>query len=117
MSKDRARRRLEREVLEAGERERRRREVERAAASRRRRARLSSPFIAVRAARRRRRTDSLLARQRRRENRVLLGLLFCVHVALWLFTDSWLWRGSALVLTAMAWPVLVTVLFDRRSST
>jgi hypothetical protein len=47
----------------------------------------------------------------------LVAVLAAVHIALWLWTDSWLWRASALLLTVMAWPVLVTVLFDRRSRT
>ncbi len=42
-------------------------------------------------------------------------VLVALHAALWLWTDSWTWRASALLLTVMAWPVLVTVLFDRRT--
>ena len=65
--------------------------------------------------RRRRRPDSALRRQRRRQDGVLLCFLIALHAVVWLLSDSWLVRGSALILTLMTWPVLVTVLFDRRT--
>ena len=94
------------------ERERRRRQVERRRARRRLTGALTRPLSRRR---RRRRPDSALARQQRRQNGMLLGFLLVLHVVLWLVSDSWLWRLSALILTLMAWPVLVTVLFDRRT--
>lgn len=46
----------------------------------------------------------------------MLAVLLTGHLVLWLLQPSWLWRISALVLTVLAWPVLVVVLFDRRST-
>jgi hypothetical protein len=68
--------------------------------------------------RRRRRgaRDSRLAAARRRQDGALLAVLLAGHVALWLATGSWWVRGAALLLTVLAWPVLLTVLFDRRPS-
>jgi hypothetical protein len=65
---------------------------------------------------RRRGPDSILQRHRRRQNGIVLAVLFAGHVVLWLLQPSWLWRGSALVLTVLAWPVLTVLLFDRRSA-
>ena len=50
--------------------------------------------------------------------RVNLGTaaLVAVNAVYWLVQPSWAWRTGALAATALAWPVLVVVLFDRRSS-
>jgi Flp pilus assembly protein TadB len=111
MSKERARRRAEREAAAAAERERR-------APSARRRERRGTLARALattgpRTGRRSGRPSALAAR-RHRQDGALLAALVAGHVALWLFTDSWAWRLGALVLSVLAWPVLVTVLFDRR---
>jgi hypothetical protein len=58
----------------------------------------------------------LLEAQRRRQNGMLLTGLLALHVALWLATDSWWWRVSALFMTVLLWPLLVTLVFDRRRS-
>ncbi|MFP5336693.1 MAG: hypothetical protein ACLGIV_15410 [Actinomycetes bacterium] len=105
MSKDRARRRAEREAAAAAERERRRR--------RGRRRRLLRPGTPARPRGRRPVTTGVLKARRRRQDGALLGVLVGAHAALWLATSSWSWRVGALVVTVLAWPVLVTVLFDR----
>jgi len=122
VSRERARRRAEREAAAAVERERRARD-------RRRRERRDAavrvatlpvrPVVAgLRAAgalvdnHGGRRTA--LGRARGRENGVLLAVVVAVHVILWLLTGSWWLRGSAIVLTALAWPLLTVVFFDRR---
>ena len=107
MSKARARRRAEREAAAAAERERRRRSAHRRDLRGRMTRRLTT--AGPRSARR-----SRLAARRQRQDGALLAALVAGHVALWLFTDSWAWRLGALVLSVLAWPVLVTVLFDRR---
>ena len=101
-------RRAEREAQQRIERER-------AARVRARRARWRSLAPRPRA-RRRRRDRSLLAAQRRRQDGVLIAFLLAGHVALWIATDSWWWRIGLLLMTVMAWPLLVTVVFDRRGS-
>lgn len=109
MSKERARRRAEREAAAAREREiRARRQARRA----RRAALLSRVTSPLR--RDRRRSVSLLARQRARQNGALLALLVPLHGALWIVESSWAWRGSALLLSVLVWPVLTVMLFDRR---
>ncbi|GAB2683493.1 hypothetical protein [Thalassiella azotivora] len=123
MSKERARRRAEREAAAEAERARR----ERAAVRRGRvtalvPARLRPDGHGDGRRRRRRparrpRPDSPLRRRRRRQDGTLLAALVALHSVLWLLSDSWTVRISAAVLTLMAWPVLVTVLFDRRSPT
>jgi hypothetical protein len=70
---------------------------------------ITTPFT-----RRRRRAGSALRRQRARQNGGLLALLLPAHTALWLMQSSWLWRGSALVLTVLVWPMLTVMAFDRR---
>jgi hypothetical protein len=57
-----------------------------------------------------------LRRHRARQNGVLLAVLVVLNGMLWLAVASWLLRGSALVLSALAWPLLVVVVFDRRRS-
>ena len=114
MSKERARRRAEREAAAAVERARRQRVLER----RRRRQALGSalarPFVALR--RGNRPVDSALARHRRRQNGVLLAVVVSAHAAFWLLEPSWTWRITALALTVGFWPIILVVLFDRRST-
>lgn len=110
LSKERARRRAEREAAEAAER-----------AARQRRAARTRKVEAVKAAataplRQSAGRQSALQRQRARQNGVLAACALLGHVALWLLVPSWVVRIGALVLTALAWPVLLVVLFDRRSS-
>jgi Flp pilus assembly protein TadB len=111
MSKERAQRRQQREAAAAAER-----------ADRQRRADRSRRLAGVRSAltgplrRGPRRPQSALSRQRGRQNGILAAGLLGAHAALWLLTPSWWIRIGALVLTAMAWPLLVVLLFDRRSS-
>lgn len=114
MSKERARRRAEREALAAAQREARRRRA-------RRRARWHAVtgvtlWRRLRHRRPRRPVDAVLRRRKQRQDGVLLAVLVALHAALWLWQPSWWWRGSALVLTVVCWPVLVVVLFDRRAS-
>ncbi len=111
MSKDRARRRVERERVEAAQRRKRGGEVARAG---RRRA-LRSPLTALTG--RRRRPDSILAQRRRRQDLGLVAVLLLLHVLLWTQVPDWGLRATAAILTLLLWPVLVTVAFDRRSST
>jgi Flp pilus assembly protein TadB len=109
VSKERARRRAEREAAAAVERARR----ERTAARRRR-------WTGLRDRLRPRRTPgrrpvaSALARQRSRQNGVLAAALVGLHTVVWLLWPSWWVRGSALVLTVLVWPLLVVLLYDRR---
>ncbi len=115
MSKDRARRRAVREAAAVVEREQRSR-----AARRRRRwsallAAVSWPVTRVRGARKAS-VDSALARRRSRQNGTLVAVLLGVNALVWLIEPAWGWRVSALVLSAMAWPVLAVLLFDRRPS-
>jgi hypothetical protein len=122
VSRERARRRAEREAAAERERELR-------ARARRRRDRRDAvtravllPFRPVTAGLRAaaafvdntggRRTA--LGRARGRENGLLLAVVVAVHVVLWLLTSSWWLRGSAIVLTALSWPLLTVMFFDRR---
>lgn len=66
--------------------------------------------------RRRTRPDSLLAARRRRQNIALVSVLLALNVLLWTQVADPGLRAVAGVLSVIAWPVLVTVVFDRRSS-
>ncbi|HET9655593.1 MAG TPA: hypothetical protein VFP72_09580 [Kineosporiaceae bacterium] len=113
MSRERARRRAEREAAAALVRAHRERQRARRERWDRLRERILRPLARSRP---RRRPDSVLQRRHRRQNGVVLAVLFAGHVVLWLLQPSWLWRGSVLVLTVLAWPALTVLLFDRRSS-
>ncbi len=110
MSKERARRRAVRETAASADRERRARERARARRRARLRSHLTSPLTSSSEPR------SALARQRRRENGLLLAGLVPLNVAVWLLTPSWWWRGSAVGLSLLAWPLLTVLFFDRRPS-
>jgi hypothetical protein len=55
------------------------------------------------------------ARRRRTENGVLAVLWFLVQVLAWLLLDGWMARFGVFVVSLLLIPVLVTVVFDRRS--
>jgi hypothetical protein len=121
MSRERARRRAEREAAAEVERERRaralRRRERRTAAVRGATRPLRPVTAALRAATGLvdgRSGRTALGRARGRENGLLLAVVLPLHVILWLVTTSWWLRGSALVLTALAWPLLTVIFFDRR---
>jgi Flp pilus assembly protein TadB len=116
MSKDRARRRAEREVLADAARQVRARQVARRARWRSVLAALRRPVQALQALRPRRRPDSALRRQRKRQNGGLAAALLALNGVLWLFEPSWLLRWSVVVGSVLAWPLLVVVIFDRGRS-
>ncbi|MEV7802446.1 hypothetical protein AB0O28_05820 [Microbispora sp. NPDC088329] len=127
MSKERARRRAEREA----ERERlaaaRAEREARAARRREMRERVVAPVAGavagvvgavlprtakpVRVARQR----GYLARRRRTENAVVAVLWFLVQVLAWILLDSWMARLGVFLGSILLLPVLVTIVFDRRS--
>lgn len=112
MSRERARRREEREKLAAAARERRER---RAARDAQRRARRAAWRRRLPTRTRWRRQQGILARRRRLENSVIVGLYLVAQVIVWLLTsDPWVRVASAL-LGVLAMPVLVTLTLDRRS--
>ncbi|WP_248964868.1 hypothetical protein [Sphaerisporangium perillae] len=112
MSKERARRRAEREAEKA------RQAALRAAreARRARRRELRGRLVAVmprpvRVARQ----GGLIARRHRTQNAVVAVLFVLVQAGAWLLLDGWAARVGVLVLSLLLLPVLVTVVFDRRS--
>jgi Flp pilus assembly protein TadB len=115
VSKERARRRAEREhqaalkaSARAAERERRERRVARAEAVRR---------VTTDRMRRRTRTarpTGTLARRRRVETSLVLALLVALNVLVWVLTVDWAGRLAAVVVSLLAAPVLVTLLVPRR---
>jgi hypothetical protein len=64
----------------------------------------------------RRPASSALGRQRARQNGLLLAVLVPANAVYWLLQPSWPWRIGAVVASAIAWPLLVVLLFDRRAS-
>ena len=112
MSKDRARRREEREQVAAAARAAAQRRAERD--SRRRAARDAWRARLPRRTRWRRH-QGLLARRRRVENSVILGLFLVSQVIVWLLTDDAWVRVAALLLGVLSLPVLVTLALDRRT--
>ncbi|GLW97346.1 hypothetical protein [Microtetraspora sp. NBRC 16547] len=112
MSKERARRRAEREA----ERERRAAEHALREARVARRRKLRGRLTAVLPRRVRvARPGGLLARRRREQNAVLAVLWLLTQVLAWLLLDGWAARLGVLILSILLIPVLVTVVFDRRS--
>jgi len=111
VSKERARRRAEREAAREGE----------AAAPNSRRRRAEGRWRLVRTAapasrRRRPRADSLLRARRRRQNLALLAVLLVLNALLWTQVTGWQLRVAAAALSLLAWPMLVILVFDRRPS-
>jgi Flp pilus assembly protein TadB len=115
MSKERARRRAEREheaalkaSARATEHERRERRAARSDAVRRvttdrlpRRTRTARP-------------TGTLARRRRVETSLVLALLVALNVLVWILSSDWASRLAAVVVSLLAAPVLVTLLVPRR---
>jgi hypothetical protein len=111
VSKERARRRAEREAAAALEADRAARRARWNVLARLRRVRPALPSQP----RPRTGASTALGRRRARQNAVLFAVLVPLHGVYWLLQPSWAWRLGALAATALAWPVLVVVLFDRRS--
>ena len=112
MSRERARRRAEREQELARRRVHRERLVARAA---RRRAVQAAVVARVPRRTRWRRQQGLLARRRRLQNGLIGGFFVASQVGVWLLTpDPWL-RAGGLVFALLATPVLVTLVLDRRA--
>ncbi len=110
MSKERQRRRAEREAARARAAEQRARRDARAA---RRRA-LVAGFTRL-LPRRSRRPGGILARRRREQNAIVAVLYILVQALAWAFLQSWTERLAVLALSAFLVPVFVTLAFDRRS--
>jgi hypothetical protein len=106
-------RRAEREVREAAARATRARQVVHRARRRRLAAVIRWPVTRLR---RRSKPTSLLRRHRRRQDGSLAAGLFALNGVLWLFEPSWLIRGGGLVMSVMAWPLLIIIIFDRSRS-
>jgi len=107
MSKERARRRAEREAAAARA----------GAANTLRQKKKSQRRARLRALRpvRTRRPQGPLARRRRAQNAVVLLGYILVQVVAWLLLQTWTARLAVLVLSAFLVPVVVTLAFDRRS--
>ena len=119
MSKERARRRAEREA--AAEAERRKKEAARKRADQRAAVvgTVTSPASKAqsRLARWWRRTypkGDPFARGRRRRTLVVVAILLVVNVLVWIVTPSWVLRFCAIALSALLAPVVRTLLFDHR---
>ncbi|WP_214416859.1 hypothetical protein [Sphaerisporangium fuscum] len=112
MSKERARRRAEREAEQARQAALRAEREARRARRRELRARLAALVPKpVRVARQ----GGLIARRRRMQNAVVVVLFVLVQAMSWLLLSGWAARVGVLVLSLLLVPVLVTVVFDRRS--
>ncbi len=107
MSKERARRRAEREQEAAIRRAAREREFERRSRSRARRQALTGwmpkPHL----------TPGVLAARRRTELMVTIGLLLLLNLLVWLVRPDWAARLGALVVSVLVFPV-VRLLVSRR---
>jgi len=111
VSKERARRRAEREQARAE----RQAAVERARLqSARRRDARDAVRARLRPGVRRRGQQGILARRRRAENAVILGLFVVAQMFIWLFTDDIWWRALGALVALFSVPVLVTLVLDRR---
>ena len=112
MSRERARRREEREQQLARDRAARERRAARLA---RRRGNAQALRGRLPKRVRYRRQQGLLARRRRTQNAVILLLFLTVQAIVWLvFADPWASAAAAIV-SLFAVPVLVTLTLDRRS--
>jgi Flp pilus assembly protein TadB len=113
VSRDRARRRAAREQQRAqlvAERARR------VAAEQRRRARRERLLGWVPKPSRRPRPASVLASRRRTRRAVVVLAFAAVQVLTWLLTADWWHRVAVLAVSVLALPVLVTLVYDRRSA-
>ena len=112
MSRERARRRAEREREVARRRAERERAEHRAA---RRRAAVAGLRERLPRRTRWRRQQGLLARRRRIQNGLVLSVVAASQLVVWLLvSDPWV-RVASLVLAAATVPLIITVVFDRRS--
>lgn len=119
MSKERKRRRAEREAaaqVAQGKRQAQRSRSTRREGALRRVTRPVRRLVDAMVPGRRRRPDSVLAARRRRQNLALVCVLLALNVLLWTQVPDPGLRVGAAILSVIAWPVLVTVVFDRRSS-
>ena len=108
MSKERARRRAEREQEVAA------RAAARAAeAERRERRDARKRAITSRLPKPPKRPTGLLAQRRRRQNGALMAGLLAVNVLVWIFFGEWDVRLAAFVVSVLAAPVVHTMLFRR----
>ncbi|WP_395694652.1 hypothetical protein [Nocardioides sp.] len=108
MSKERARRRAEREREAAVVAAARAAEAER---RERREARVRS--VTSRLPQRRRGPSGILAERRRKQNGALVAILVALNVLVWILSDDWALRLAAAVVSLLAAPVLHTLLFRR----
>ena len=108
MSKERARRRAEREREAAVLAAARAAEVER---RERRDARVR--VVTSRLPKPPKRPSGLLAQRRRRQNGALLAAVLAFNVLAWVFFGEWEIRLAAFVVSVLAAPVLHTMLFRR----
>ncbi len=112
MSKERARRRAEREAAAQLEASRAARRARWNVLARLRRLRAVTPPPPRQPEKR----TSAIGRHRARQNGALLAALVPAHAVYWLLQPSWAWRLGALAATVLLWPLIVVVLFDRRAS-
>lgn len=112
MSKERARRRAEREAEAARAAEARAVRLRRAAG---RRGLLDRLRRLVPVPVRQRRQGGLLARRRRAQNGGVLLVFLGVQCLAWLLCSTWTARLAVLGLSVFLVPVVVTLAFDRRS--
>ena len=108
MSKQRARRREEREREAAIVRAARAREAER----RERRTARARALTAL-APRRHSRPTGILAERRRRQVGLTVAVLVAINVLVWVFVPGWPTRTMVLCVSLLAAPVLHTLLFRR----
>ncbi|MCG5212451.1 hypothetical protein [Streptosporangium sp. KLBMP 9127] len=112
MSKERARRRAAREAERARAAEVSAAREARRARRRRFRGRLAAllprPIRVVR-------QGGVLARRRRAQNGVVAVLFLIIQLIAWLLLSSWAAWFGVLVLSLLLLPMLVTLVFDRRS--
>ena len=108
MSKERATRRAERLAAQQAAAEERARRQQRAQ-------RRSTLLARWRPRDRRGRPDSVLAQRRRRQDAAVAFIMLSVVVVAWIMLEGWAARLTAVLISALAVPVLVTLLFDRRS--
>ena len=108
MSKERARRREEREREAAIVRAARAREAER----RERRAARTRAVTGL-VPKRHSRQTGVLAERRRRQAGVTIALVIALNVLVWVFFPGWPARAMALIVSLLAAPVLHTMLFRR----
>ena len=112
MSRERARRREEREAQAV-----RLRAVQDRRRVRRARRRHAAEALRGRLPRRTRyqRQQGLLARRRRAQNGIIVIMYLAVQSIVWLIWPDWWVRGAAALVGLLALPVLVTLTLDRRT--